>query len=403
MFEFKILKQAEPQTPKAGLTNKHNEQSKPIKKIGPGNTQTLARTGVFTTPHGKIHTPVFMPVGTRATVKSLSPEELETLNAEIILANTYHLMLRPGEKTIKNQGGLHKFMNWHHPILTDSGGFQIFSLEKLAKVKIQENGVTFHSHIDGSKHFITPEKAIKIQNDLGADIIMAFDECAPSTSTKKYFEEAMTRTHNWLTRCKKAHERLQKTSKKHPQALFGIIQGGTYKLLRKTSAKFVTAQNLPGTAIGGLAIGENKKTMLEMIETVIPFTDENKPRYLMGVGTPDYLLEAIDRGVDMFDCVLPTRLARHGAFYAQNRLNHIKNAKFKNDKRPLDPKCTCYTCKSYSRSYIQHLVKENEIFGHRLMTIHNLHFLIDLMAQARAHIEKNDFKKWKTAYLKKYK
>lgn len=393
MFEFKILKSSK------------ESKGKSI--------QTLARTGVFTTPHGKIHTPVFMPVGTRATVKSLSPEELETLNAEIILANTYHLMLRPGEKTIKKQGGLHKFMNWNHPILTDSGGFQIFSLEqekglaknqqKLAKVKIQENGVTFHSHLDGSKHFITPEKAIKIQNDLGSDIIMAFDECAPATSTKEYFEKAMIRTHNWLTRCKKAHERLQKTNKKHPQALFGIVQGGTYKDLRKISAKFVATQNLPGTAIGGLAIGESKKTMLEMIETVIPLTDENKPRYLMGVGTPDYLLESIDRGIDMFDCVLPTRLARHGAFYAQNRLNHIKNAKYKNDKKPLDTKCTCYTCKSYSRSYVQHLIKENEIFGHRLMTIHNLHFLIDLMAQARAHIEKGDFKKWKTAYLKNYK
>lgn len=359
-----------------------------------------ARTGIFETPHGKIHTPVFMPVGTKATVKTLTPEELKSLGAEIILSNTYHLMLRPGEKTVKKMGGLHKWMTWNKPILTDSGGYQVFSLgqekEGLAKVKIKEDGVEFHSHIDGSKHFITPEKAIKIQNDLGADIIMAFDECAPSTSTKKYFEEAMNRTHNWLEKCKKAHKNTNK------QALFGIVQGGTYKSLRTKSAKFIASMNLPGNAIGGLAIGEGQKTMLKMIETVIPHLPENKPRYLMGVGTPPDLMESIDRGIDMFDCVLPTRLARHAAFWTDKGLFHIKNSKYKNDPTPLQKNCACYTCRTFSKSYIQHLMKESEILGHRLMTIHNLFFLLNLMREIRKNIEKGSFKKFKNSFLKKW-
>ncbi|MBT3864744.1 tRNA guanosine(34) transglycosylase Tgt [Candidatus Peregrinibacteria bacterium] len=357
-----------------------------------------ARTGVFTTPHGKINTPIFMPVGTRATVKAISPEELKELNTEIILANTYHLMLRPGEKTVEKMGGLHKWMNWDRPILTDSGGFQVFSLnQKEGLVKIDEKGVEFRSHLDGSRHYVTPEKAIKIQQKLGADIIMAFDECAPAKSSKEYFTQAMRRTHNWLTKCKKTN------SKSKTQALFGIVQGGTYKDLRIESAKFVAEQNLPGNAIGGLAVGESKKKMYEMIETVIPHLPEEKPRYLMGVGTPDDLLEAVDRGVDMFDCVLPTRIARHGTFWTNKGTHHIKNQKFKNSKNPLQKNCDCYTCKNYTSSYLHHLIKENEIFGHRLMTIHNIHFLLNLMHKIRETIDKGTFPTFKKSFLSKYK
>jgi len=390
MFEFKILKKASGQKAKDA---------------------SLARTGTFKTPHGVIHTPVFMPVGTRATVKTLSPDELKELDADIILSNTYHLMLRPGENTIKKMGGLHKWMNWDRPILTDSGGFQVFSLEqekglakespKKAGVKITEEGVEFKSHLDGKKYFITPEKATQIQHDLGADIIMAFDECADANSSKKYFESAMIRTHNWLARCKKEHEKLEKKklNAKLPQALFGIVQGGVYPDLRKKSAKFIANLDLPGNAIGGLSVGEDRKTMLEMIDEVTKILPENKPRYLMGVGTPVDLLEAVDRGIDMFDCVLPTRLARHAAFWTHKGLIHIKNQKFKEDPSPLEKDCTCYACKNFSKSYIQHLMKENEIFGHRLMTIHNLHFLLNLMAQIRDAINKGKFKEFKKKFL----
>ena len=370
-----------------------------------------ARTGTLKTPHGTIKTPVFMPVGTKATVKTLSPEELHTLDAEIILSNTYHLHLRPGEKTVKQQGGLHKWMNWNKPILTDSGGFQVFSLEqdkglkqtaeKKAGARITEEGVEFKSHLDGSKHFITPEKAMKIQHDLGADIIMAFDECADGQSKKEYFEKAMIRTHNWLTRCKREHTKLNKKQTKK-RALFGIVQGGTYKSLREESARFVASMNLPGNAIGGLAVGEKKETMLKMIEATVPHLPENKPRYLMGVGTPVEVLEAIDRGIDMFDCVLPTRLARHAAFWTSKKLNHIKNQKFKNDSTPLEKNCTCYTCKNYSKSYLHHLMKESEIFGHRLLTIHNIHFLLNLIRETRSHINKGTFPLFKKSFIKKW-
>jgi len=380
-------------------------------KIKKTQKNSLARTGTFTTPHGKIQTPIFMPVGTRATVKTLSPDDLHQLDTEIILANTYHLMLRPGEKTVKKQGGLHKWMNWNKPILTDSGGFQVFSLgqEKnlpksasgKAKVKIKEDGVEFQSHIDGSKHYITPEKAIKIQHDLGADIIMAFDECAPGTSTTEYFKEAMNRTHNWLARCKTQHEKLNKTHK-NKRALFGIVQGGTSKKLRQESAKFIASQDLPGNAIGGLAVGEKKATMLKMIEATIPHLPENKPRYLMGLGTPPELLEAIDRGIDMFDCVIPTRLARHASFCTETGLKHVKNKRYSNSSKHLDSKCTCYTCKNFSSSYIHHLMKEGELLGHRLLTIHNIHFLLNLMRETRAHIEKGTFNRFKTSFLKKW-
>lgn len=386
MFEFKIIKKQK---------------------------SSLARTGVFSTPHGKIHTPVFMPVGTRATVKTLSPDELKNLGAEIILANTYHLTLRPGEKTVKKMGGLHKWMNWNRPILTDSGGFQVFSLDqekglsknstKKTKVKITEKGVEFHSFLDGSKHFITPEKAIQIQHALGADIVMAFDECAPGNSSKKYFTEAMNRTHNWLLKCKKEHKKLQAKSSRPPQALFGIVQGGAYKDLRRKSVKFVANLNLPGNAIGGLSVGEDKKTMIKMIDEVIKILPENHPRYLMGVGTPPDLLETVDRGIDMFDCVLPTRLARHSAFWTHEGLSHIKNQKFKEDPSPLEKNCACYTCKNFSRSYIHHLMRENEILGHRLMTIHNLHFLLNLMAEIRKNISKGTFKNFKKKFISKWR
>ncbi len=408
MFDFKIIKKASGKSSKANIS--------------------LARTGIFKTPHGDIHTPVFMPVGTRATVKTLSPEDLKQLNAEIILSNTYHLMLRPGEKTVKKMGGLHKWMNWNSPILTDSGGFQVFSLEqekglakdaqKKAGAKITEEGVEFKSHLDGNKCFITPEKAIQIQHDLGADIIMAFDECAPADSSKKYFEDAMIRTHNWLARCKKEHEKLEKkkanklTNTPHtktqkrtttsPQALFGIVQGGVYTNLRKQSAKFIASLDLPGNAIGGLSVGEDRKTMLAMIDEVTKILPENKPRYLMGVGTPIDLLEAVDRGIDMFDCVLPTRLARHGAFWTTKGLVHIKNQRFKEDPSPLEKNCTCYACQNFSKSYIHHLMRENEILGHRLMTIHNLHFLLNLMAQIRDAINKGKFKEFKKKFLAKW-
>ncbi len=423
MFEFKITKQA------AKKTASKKKASQPLTQKAK-DTASLSRTGTFKTPHGIIHTPVFMPVGTRATVKTLSPEELKELNADIILSNTYHLMLRPGEKTIKKMGGLHKWMNWDRPILTDSGGFQVFSLEqekglakdsqKKAGAKITEEGVEFKSHLDGKKYFITPEKATQIQHDLGADIIMAFDECAPADSSKKYFEEALNRTHNWLERCKKEQKKLEKkktenqgkktNSKKSnnknqtnfSQALFGIIQGGVHADLRRKSAEFVASLDLPGNAIGGLSVGEDRKTMLAMIDEVTKILPENKPRYLMGVGTPVDLLEAVDRGIDMFDCVLPTRLARHAAFWTHRGLVHIKNQKFKEDPSPLEKNCTCYSCQNFSKSYIQHLMKENEIFGHRLMTIHNLHFLLNLMAQIRDAINKGKFKEFKKKFLSKW-
>lgn len=375
---------------------------------------SLARTSSFKTPHGVIQTPVFMPVGTKATVKTLSQNDLKNLDAEIILSNTYHLYLRPGEKLIKKMGGLHKWMNWNGPMLTDSGGFQVFSLgnEKgyskdalpfKTTVKIDENGVEFKSHLDGSKHYFTPEKAMQIEHDLGADIIMAFDECAPADSTKKYFEEAMNRTHNWVLRCKKEHEKLSKKSRtKLPQALFPIVQGGLYKDLRTQSAKFMNDLDLPGNAIGGLSVGEGKDKMLEMIEVTIPHLSENKPRYLMGVGTPEDLLECVDRGIDMFDCVHPTRMGRHGSFWNESGRFSIKKEKFKLDKLPLQKNCTCETCKNYNRSYLRHLIFENEILGLRLMSIHNLHFLLNLMQEIRTHISKGTFKKFKKDFLKKF-
>jgi len=376
------------------------------------NSDGNARKGLLKTPHGNINTPVFMPVGTKGTVKTLSQKDLENLNAEIILANTYHLYLRPGEKVVKKMGKLHKWINWKRPILTDSGGFQVFSLAQTKNftkknkikdlVKIDDNGVEFKSYLDGSKHYLTPEKAIQIQHDLGADIIMAFDECAPGNSTKKYFREAMERTHNWLIRCKNEHEKILKKTKEK-RALFGIVQGGSYQDLRKESAKFVNNLDFPGNAIGGLAVGEKKEKMLEMLDTTIPHLNEKKPRYLMGVGTPKDILEAVERGIDMFDCVHATRMSRHGAFWTKTGRFSIKNSKFKTDKTPLQKNCKCESCSNYSKSYIRHLIVENETLGMRLLTIHNLHFLLNFMQEIRDSIQKKEFLKFKKEFLKKFK
>lgn len=375
------------------------------------NSENEARASVFKTPHGEIKTPIFMPVGTRASVKTLSFNELEDLNAQIILANTYHLYLRPGNKLIKEMGGLHKWMNWNHPILTDSGGFQVFSLAKksrpikansaVAKVKITENGVEFSSHIDGSKHFFSPEKAIQIEHDLGADIIMAFDECSDADSSKKYFQEAMIRTHQWAERCKIEHEKLNKTQE-IPQALFPIVQGGIYKDLRIESAKFINELDCPGNGIGGLSVGESKEIMYEMIETVIPHLNYNKPRYLMGVGTPEDIFEAVERGIDMFDCVHPSRMSRHGAFWDLNGRYSIKNEKFKKDEKPLMESCDCFTCKNHNRSYIRHLIMEEEMLGLRLLSIHNLHFLVSLSQKIRDSILENKFHEYKKEFFNNF-
>jgi len=353
-----------------------------------------ARRGVVHTPHGDIQTPIFMPVGTQATVKSMSPEELkQDVKAQIILANTYHLYLRPGHDLVKEAGGLHKFMNWDRPILTDSGGFQVFSLSGLRK--ITEEGVKFSSHLDGSKHLFTPEKVMEIEESLGADIIMAFDECCPYPSDYKYTEKSMYRTTRWAERCKEAHTTTN-------QGLFGIIQGGFYKDLRKISAEDLIAMNFPGYAIGGISVGEPKEEFLDILRYTTPLMPENKPRYLMGVGTPDYLIEAALAGIDMCDCVLPTRLARHGTALTSKGKLVIRNATYERDWGKLDDECDCYTCKNYSRAYIRHLVKTNEILGIRLISLHNLRFLTRLMEQVREAIEQDDLLGFREDFYKKY-
>lgn len=356
--------------------------------------QSGARLGRLHTPHGVIETPIFMPVGTQATVKGMTPEELKDMNAQIILSNTYHLFMRPGPDLIKRAGGLHKFMNWDGPILTDSGGFQVFSLGDLRK--ISEEGVEFRSHIDGSKHFISPEKAVEIQTALGSDIMMAFDECAPYPADRDYVKNSLERTTRWLERCHKAHTNTEN------QALFGIIQGGMYKDLREQSAKEVTAIDLPGYAVGGLSVGEPKDLMYEVLEYTTPLMPEDKPRYLMGVGSPDDLIEGVIRGVDMFDCVLPTRIGRNGTAMTSQGKVVIKNAKYFDDFSPLDPECDCYTCKNYTKSYIRHLFKANEILAARLMTTHNLHFLLKMMEQVREAIMNDSLLDFRKEFFQKY-
>jgi len=340
-------------------------------------SRTGARAGILHTPHGDIETPIFMPVGTQATVKTMSPEELEEIGAQIILSNTYHLYLRPGHELIKKAGGLHKFMNWKHPILTDSGGFQVFSLGDLRT--ISDEGVLFRSHLDGSKHLFTPEKVMEIENALGADIIMAFDECSPYPCTYQEASRAVDRTTSWAKRCKEAHSNEE-------QALFGIIQGNVFKELREKSAKEIIELDFPGYGIGGLSVGESAEIMYEVLDYTTPLMPKDKPRYLMGVGAPENIVEGIKRGVDMFDCVLPTRIARNGTVMTSFGKLVVKNAAYKEDFAPLDPECDCYTCRNYSRAYIRHLFKSDEILGLRLTSIHNLHYLLKLTREIRKAI-----------------
>lgn len=357
------------------------------------SSQCNARAGIIHTPHGDIETPIFMPVGTRATVKAMTPEELKSIEAQIILGNTYHLYLRPGDDIIAEAGGLHKFMNWDRPILTDSGGFQVFSLGDMRK--ITEEGVEFRSHIDGSKHFISPEKSISIQENLGSDIMMAFDECVEYPAKKEYVESSMQRTLRWLDRCVEAH-------RNENQALFGIVQGGMYKDLREYSAKETIKRDCDGFSIGGLSVGEPKELMIDILNFTTPFLPEDKPRYNMGVGTPDYLFESVEAGIDMADCVLPTRIARNGTAITSRGNLVVKNAVYKKDFAPLDQDCDCYTCKNYTRAYIRHLVNVNEILGARLLTIHNLHFLIDMMANIRKSIIEDRFLEYKKEFYEKF-
>lgn len=355
---------------------------------------TGARRGVVHTPHGDIQTPVFMPVGTQATVKTMTPEELNEIGAQIILSNTYHLYLRPGHELVKEAGGLHNFMKWDRPILTDCGGFQVFSLSDLRT--ITEEGVEFKSHLDGSRHMFTPEKVMEIEEALGADIIMSFDECCPYPSTYEYTKDSMERTTRWAKRCKEAHTTTDK------QALFGIIQGGFYEDLREKSAKDLIELDFPGYAIGGISVGEPKEEFLKMLYHTAPLMPENKPRYLMGVGTPDYLIEAALAGIDMCDCVLPTRIARNGTAMTWNGKVVVRNATYERDWGPLDPECDCYTCRNYSRAYIRHLVKTKEILGDRLLSIHNLYFLTKLMERVRMEIEQDNLVNFKKEFYKKY-
>ena len=358
------------------------------------DSRTKARRGRITTPHGVIETPVFMPVGTQGTIKAMRPEQVKEMGAQIVLSNTYHLYLRPGHEIIKEAGGLHKFMNWDRAILTDSGGFQVFSLGKLRK--ISEEGVKFQSHIDGSTHMLTPEKAIEIQNALGSDIMMAFDECAPYPAERDYVKASLERTTRWLKRCKDFHKDIEK------QSLFGIMQGGVYKDLRKQSAEEIVELDLPGYAIGGLSVGEPKEMMLDVLDDCVDYLPKEKARYLMGVGSPDYLFEGVERGVDMFDCVLPTRIARHGlAMTSHGRVN-IKNAKYTKNFEPLDSECDCYTCKNYSRAYLRHLFKADELLSGMLLSNHNLHFLINMMSGIRTSIEKDNFLEFKKEFYDKY-
>lgn len=343
--------------------------------------QSGARLGKVHTPHGVFETPIFMPVGTLATVKTMSPEELKEIGSQIILSNTYHLWLRPGHEIVREAGGLHKFMNWDRPILTDSGGFQVFSLSALRK--IEEEGVHFRNHLNGEKLFLSPEGAMEIQNALGSDIMMAFDECPPYPATHEYMKKSVERTSRWAERCLEGHKRAQ------DQGLFGIVQGGEYEDLRKQSAKDLVSLDFPGYAIGGLSVGEPKDVMNRVLEFTTRHLPDNKPRYLMGVGSPDSLIDGAIRGIDMFDCVLPTRIGRNGTCMTSTGRLVVRNAKYARDFTPIDHNCDCHVCKTYSRAYIRHLVKCDETFGFRLTSYHNLYFLLNLMEQVREAI-RND-------------
>jgi queuine tRNA-ribosyltransferase len=354
---------------------------------------TAARAGLFRTPHGEIPMPAFGPVGTQGAVKAMSPEELEGAGASLILANTYHLYLRPGADLIARLGGLHAFMNWPHPILTDSGGYQVFSLEGLREV--DEDGVTFRSHIDGSEHRFTPESVVATQEQLGADVIMCFDECA-APHDHAYSEAAMERTHRWAVRCREAQTRSD-------LALFGIVQGGIYPELREKSARFLVDLELPGYAIGGLSVGESKAQMHAMLELVAPLLPEDRPRYLMGVGSPEDLFEGVSRGIDLFDCVLPTRLARNGGLLTRQGRINLRNAQYAEQAGPIEAGCDCYTCRHYSAAYVRHLLKAREIFGLRLATIHNVRFMLRTMAEIRQAILDGTFAALKADFLGGYR
>lgn len=363
-------------------------------KLVQQDKSSAARLGKITTNHGSFETPVFMPVGTQATVKSMTPEELQSMGAKIILSNTYHLFLRPGEDLVAEAGGLHRFMNWSGSILTDSGGFQVFSLDKLRK--ISEEGVAFKSHIDGKALFLSPEKAIQIQNALGSDIIMAFDECAPYPAERNYIEHSLERTSRWAERCKFEHQQTDS------QTLFGIVQGGVFPDLRKRSAQQLISIGFEGFAIGGLSVGEPKDMMYEVLEETIPILPNDKPRYLMGVGSPDCLIEGVIRGVDMFDCVLPTRIARNGTAMTSVGRVTLRNAKYARDFSPLDPQCQCPTCQNYTKAYLRHLFKAEEMLGPRLVTQHNLWFLIHWMEEIRQAIREDRLLALRDEFYQRY-
>ncbi|MEN6462844.1 MAG: tRNA guanosine(34) transglycosylase Tgt [Syntrophomonas sp.] len=362
-------------------------------KVIASDSSCAARLGKLTTSHGVFDTPIFMPVGTQATVKTLTPEELYEIGVKIVLANTYHLHLRPGEDLVASAGGLHSFMNWQKGILTDSGGFQVFSLKGLRK--INDEGVYFNSHIDGSSHFFTPEKVMEIEEKLGADIIMCFDECAPYPCSYEEAERAVQRTTLWASRCKESHH-------KQEQALFGIIQGNVFPELRIRSAREITELDFPGYAIGGLSVGEPKEDMYNILDMVNNLLPLDKPRYLMGVGTPEDLVEGVKRGVDMFDCVLPTRLARHGTAFTHLGKIVVRNATFAEDFTPIDSQCQCYVCKNYTRAYIRHLIKAEEILAHRLLSYHNIYFLVNLMENIKSSISIGDFTSFYNNFFSHY-
>ena len=356
--------------------------------------RTMARLGKITTPHGSFETPVFMAVGTQATVKTLVKEELEEIGSQIVLGNTYHLWCQPGSELIKEAGGLHKFMNWDRSILTDSGGFQVFSLAKLRDIK--EEGVTFKHHKNGSKLFLSPEISMKIQNDLGSDIMMAFDECPPYPATREYMEKSVDRTIRWAKRCLDAHQN------KDTQGLFGIVQGGEYLDIRERCAKELVAMPFDGYSIGGLSVGEPKEIQNKVLEYTTPFLPKDKPRYLMGVGSPGAILDAVERGVDMFDCVLPTRIARHGTAMTTYGRVIIKNKEYEKDFTPLDSKCDCYCCKNYTKAYLRHLFKANEMLGQRLLSIHNVNYLVKLADNIRQAIKEDRFLEFKEQVYRDY-
>ncbi|MGM0607147.1 MAG: tRNA guanosine(34) transglycosylase Tgt [Candidatus Muiribacteriota bacterium] len=360
-------------------------------KLKKKSNLSKARLGEISTQHSTFLTPVFMPVGTKATVKTLSPEEIYSMQTGIILANTYHLFIRPGSDVIKEAGGLHKFMNYNGSILTDSGGFQVFSLAKLNK--ISDEGVVFREHIGGTYIKITPEKSIQIQNELGADIIMNFDECVPYEADYNYTKKSLKRTHSWAQRCLNYHKNKDK------QALFGIVQGGMFKDLRKESAEYLAGLDFPGYSIGGLSVGEPMELMKEILDYTTDFMPEEKPRYLMGVGSPLELIDGVLSGVDMFDCVLPTRLGRHGVLLKDSGRINIKNSRFVRDFSPVDEKCNCYTCQNYTKAYLNHLFKSSEMFGLRLNTIHNIFFLTNLMKKLRKAIEEGKEKEFRKIYV----